>query len=166
LSRATTLRVAGLALAAGVASASGCAPRGSEKQAFTPDVHAASELMAADRAFARDTSARGLDGWLDAFTDDGVQLPTGQPLARGKAELRAVMQPILGDPSTRLRWDPDHASVSASGDLGYTIGRATVGKVGPSGGEVEIARLKYLTVWKRQPDGHWKVAAEVGAADP
>ncbi len=143
-----------------------CAPRGSEKQAFVADVHAESELLSADRAFARATSERGLDGWLDAFTDDGVQLPSGQPIVRGKAEIRTSMAPLLNDPSNRLRWDPDHASVSASGDLGYTIGRATVSKVGPSGGEAEVARLKYLTVWKRQPDGHWKVAVDVGNADP
>jgi len=122
--------------------------------------------MEADRAFERDTSERGIDGWLDAFADDGLQLPAGQPMAEGRAAIRAVMVPLLTDPTTKLRWEPETASVSASGDLGYTVGYATVSKVGPSGGEVIFAKLKYLTVWKRQLDGHWRIAAEVGTADP
>lgn len=144
----------------------GCAPQGSSKRAFTADLPASSELLEADRAFARDTADRGIDGWLDSFTDDGAVLPSGEPIARGKAAVRAVMAPLLSDATTKLRWAPDQASVSASGDLGYTEGHTTVSKVGPSGREVVVAKLKYLTVWKRQPDGHWKVAVEVGTPEP
>jgi ketosteroid isomerase-like protein len=149
-----------------VAAALGCAPKGSSKHPYVADRPAQLELMEADRAFAQETADRGIDGWLDAFADDGVELPNGQPIAKGKAAVRAVMAPLLTDPTTKLRWEPESASVSASGDLGYTLGYATVSKVGPSGGEVTVGKLKYLTVWKRQVDGHWRVAAEVGTADP
>ncbi len=152
-------------LGAAIASAA-CAPAASSKRAFTSDVSAETELLAADRAFARDTSDRGIDGWMEGFTADGVMLPAGQPVARGKAQIRTVMTSLLGDPSTRLEWDPDHASVSASGDLGYTIGHTTVVKTLPNAGELVVARLKYMTVWKRQVDGQWKVAATVGSPDP
>ena len=141
-------------------------PKGQSKRVFTPDVVAEAELLAADRAFARETSDRGVDGWVEAFTEDGVMFPTGQPLAQGKSEVRAVMALLLSDPTTRVEWDPDRAAVAASGDLGYTLGHTTVVKVVPSGGEVVLGRLKYLTVWKRQPSGDWKVAATVGSADP
>jgi ketosteroid isomerase-like protein len=130
------------------------------------DPTAEADLLSADRAFARDTSDRGIDGWLEGFTDDGVMLPTGAPLARGKFEVRAVMATILNDPTTKLEWDPDHASVSASGDLGYTLGHTNVVKVGATGQELVVGRLKYMTVWKRQGDGQWKVAATAGTTDP
>jgi ketosteroid isomerase-like protein len=159
-------RLAALVLAVASALAVACAPSGSSKKAFTSDVHMEAELMEADRSFARDTSDRGIDGWVDAFTDDGVQLPSGEPLARGKAAIRNVMVALLSDPTSKLRWDPDRAQVSSSGDLGYTLGRATVSKVGPSGGELVVAKLKYLSVWKRQADGHWKVAVDVGTPEP
>ncbi len=148
------------------AALSACAPKGSAKHAYVADRSAEDELMDADRAFAADTADRGLAGWLDAFAVDGVELPAGEPIARGKAAIRAVMAPLLSDPTNKLRWEPDSASVSASGDLGYTLGHAVVSKIGPSGGEAVLAKLKYATIWKRQSDGHWRVAVDVGTADP
>jgi ketosteroid isomerase-like protein len=156
-------------LASWVASAGlllACAPAGSSKKAFSSDVKAETELLAADRAFAHETVERGIDGWVEGFADDGVMLPSNVPLARGKAEIRDVMGALLSDPTNRLEWDPDRASVSASGDLGYTIGHTSISKVGPSGAAVVVARLKYVTVWKRQADGKWKAAVTSGTADP
>ncbi len=154
------------ALLAAFALTNACAAGGAAKEPYKPDLRAEKELLAADRAFARDTSERGLDGWVDAFADDGVVLPTGQPLARGKAEVREVMKSLLSDPTTKLEWDPDRASVGASGDLGYTLGHTTVFKVDPAGHELAFAKLKYVTVWKRQLDGRWKVAVSAGTSEP
>ncbi len=153
-------------IALGLLLASACTTKGPSKKPYTRDPVAESELLAADRVFARDTSDRGVDGWVEAFTEDGVMFPTGQPLASGKSEVRAVMAALLSDPTTRVEWDPDRAAVSASGDLGYTLGHTTVVKAIPNGGEVVIGRLKYMTVWKRQPNGDWKVAGTVGSPDP
>jgi ketosteroid isomerase-like protein len=160
------LRAVLLAVLLTTASLGACAPKGSAKHAYVADRTAQAELMDADRAFAEDTGDRGIDGWLDAFAEDGVELPVGEPIAKGKAAIRAVVMGLLSDPTNKLRWEPESASVSASGDLGYTLGHAVVSKVGPSGGEAVLAKLKYVTVWKRQPDGHWRVAVEVGTADP
>jgi uncharacterized protein (TIGR02246 family) len=143
-----------------------CTPKDAADKPFAHDPKAEADLMEADRAFAQRTADRGIDGWLDLFAEDGVELPEGAPLARGKEEVRAVMAPLLSDPSNRLRWEPDEASVSRSGDLGYTLGHATVSKVLPSGQEATLARLKYATIWKRQADGHWKVAVDVGTPEP
>jgi ketosteroid isomerase-like protein len=153
-----------IVLAAGVLVA--CAGKASKTQPYVADKTAERALMAADRAFAQDTADRGLDGWVDAFAEDGVELPEGEPLAEGKEAVRAVMVRLLTDPTNKLRWEPDSASVSAAGDLGYTLGHAVVSKVGPAGGELVIAKLKYVTVWKRQLDGKWKVAVDVGTGDP
>jgi len=158
-------RVAALTGLALVAVAA-CAPGGAGKQPYVSNPKAENELLAADRAFARDTSERGIDGWVDTFADDGVVLLTGQPLGHGRTEVRTVMKELLSDPTTRLDWDPDRAAVAASGDLGYTLGHTTVSKVDPSGHEFTFAKLKYVTVWKRQLDGRWKVAVSAGTPEP
>jgi ketosteroid isomerase-like protein len=157
---------AAVAIAVAVGTLFGCASKASKTQPYVADKAAERALMAADRAFADDTAERGIDGWVDAFADDGVELPEGEPLAEGREAVRAVMVRLLGDPTNKLRWEPDSASISASGDLGYTIGHAVVSKAGPAGGELVLAKLKYVTVWKRQLDGKWRVAVEVGTADP
>jgi ketosteroid isomerase-like protein len=143
-----------------------CAPRGSAKRAFVADIPSERALMEADRDFARETSRRGITGWLDAFADDGVLLPANEPVAKGKVAVRAVMAGLLADPTTHLRWEPSSASVAASGDLGYTLGHATFSKSDPAGQEFVFAKLKYTTVWKRQADGRWKVAVNIGTVEP
>ena len=55
-----------------------------------------------------------------------------------------------------LTWAPDAAEVSASGDLGYTIGtyrRTAGGKTGTG---------SYVTIWKKSSDGAWRVAVDIG----
>lgn len=109
----------------------------------------APELEAADRAFAADTAARGVDGWMAAFEPAGASMRGGARL-EGE-ELAAAMAPMLA--AGRLTWEP-----IASGRrdlLGFTIGRASY-----TGNTT--ARFTYATIWRRQPDGGWKVAFDVG----
>ena len=145
----------------------GCSSSGTSKRPYVGDVRANTELLAADRAFARDTSERGIDAWVDGFADDGVVMSAGVPLVKGKGEIREAMEPLLNDPTNHLEWDPDRVWVSGSGDLGYTLGHTTVTKVVPGGGaEITLVKLKYMSVWRRQADGRWKVAATVGTSEP
>jgi ketosteroid isomerase-like protein len=57
-----------------------------------------------------------------------------------------------------LEWAPVGANIAASGDLGCTVGEAAVTTL--------RAYSKYLTIWKRQPDGAWKFVADGGNARP
>jgi ketosteroid isomerase-like protein len=57
-----------------------------------------------------------------------------------------------------LEWVPVAANIAASGDLGCTVGEALVRARG--------SYSKYLTIWKRQPDGAWKFVADGGNARP
>lgn len=122
-------------------------------------------LLQADRDFARTVAEKGLEGWVSWFTSDGVQFPAKEGLAIGHAAIRRVMADAFADPTLELSWEPAEASAAASGDLGYTIGHAFVSKKGPGGTKVVVSKLKYLTVWKRQPDGSWKVGADLGNLD-
>jgi ketosteroid isomerase-like protein len=136
----------------------GCAP--------APDLEAERQaLMDADRAFAAATAERGVEGWVSYFADDGVQYPK-QGVVIGKEAIRALMAPGLSNPSTVFTWKPESAVVSASGDLGYTRGRWEVGSRDEAG-EVAIgARGNYVSIWRKGPDGAWKVAVDIGNDDP
>lgn len=108
------------------------------------------ELSRADLAFAADTAARGIDGWLAAFEPDGWQLLGGQKVS-GEG-IRAAMGPFLAQ--TRVTWAPTADGVA--GPLGFTIGKATF--EGANGSW----RGTYVTLWHRQPDGTWKVRFDTG----
>ena len=52
-----------------------------------------------------------------------------------------------------IRWQPLHAEVAASGDLGYTWGVAE--SAAAKDGPFKPYGI-YVTIWKRQADGKWK----------
>ena len=124
-------------------------------------------LLDADARFAQEVSERGVEAWVEAFGDEGVMLADSSPLIRGREQIRSTMS-ALGDPrkappELRLRWRPLGAQVSADGTLGWTYGNSL--SVSPRGER----KGKYLTVWRRDQDGSWKVAADQGTpgwADP
>lgn len=60
-----------------------------------------------------------------------------------------------------LLWEPQRAEVAESGELGYTWGLYTLVYSGDDGEDVtEIG--KYLNIWKKQADGMWRVAIDMG----
>lgn len=119
-------------------------------------------MIEADRAFARATAERGADGWTEWFEPEG-SLIRGSGEIVGHADIRAAMEPLLSDATVRLRWSPSRAVASEAGDLGYTVGPYEVVRLEAAPGEDPVlARGLYLTVWRRQADGSWKVVADIG----
>ncbi len=112
----------------------------------------APEIEAADVAFANDTAARGVDGWVAAFDAHGAMMrKTGR--IEGADAIRAAMAPVLA--TTKVAWAP--TASGKRGDLGFTIGKATfIGR--------ESFRSTYVTIWKQQADGSWKVLFDTGRA--
>jgi len=129
----------------------GAAPGGAEDPA---DV-----LREADRAFFRATRERGLEGWLSWFAGDAVVFPPAGALAVGSAALRAHYTGLGGFPAKDFLWDPEEAGITAARDFGWTIGRwgsDASGKPSWAG--------RYMTVWRKEQDGSWKVVADCGYA--
>ena len=117
-----------------------------------------SELRAADSAFA----ARSVhDGAGPAFAEylapDGLTVSGSSGMTCGPA---AVATAFGGLGPGALVWTPALADMAASGDLGMTVGTATV-HVG-----TETSYSKYLTIWRRARDGAWRVVADAGNATP
>jgi ketosteroid isomerase-like protein len=69
----------------------------------------------------------------------------------------------LAQPGAALRWQPVWSE--AGGDLGYTTGRWQLHARGPDGKEAKIETGTYVTVWRRQDDGRWKIAFDLGTDD-
>lgn len=119
-------------------------------------------LLQADAEFARDVAARGTEAWAATFAEDGAMLIANAPLVRGREKIRALMadlgDPRTGRPELIIRWRPLGAQVSDDGTLGWTYGNSVL----ISGRGEQLG--KYLTVWRKQADGTWKVQADQGSA--
>ena len=112
------------------------------------------DVLAQERAFAKDTVRRGMrEAFLTYIADDGVLFAPG-PVS-GKKHLSAAE---LG-PGT-LTWAPAFAGMAVSGDLAFTVGPYvwTDGKVRSAG--------QYLTIWRKDLEGRWRFALDRGTGGP
>jgi uncharacterized protein (TIGR02246 family) len=125
-----------------------------------------SELVEADRLFYEETRARGAEGWAAWFAEQG-RMYREVGYVDGRDAIREAMEPAFADSSRELRWAADTAVVAASGELGYTLGHWEL-VLKTAAGDSIAGRGNYVTIWQRQSDGTWKVAADIGnqAASP
>lgn len=135
-------------------------PVGGSIPASKPAVQArgiAAAAIAADLAFARLAADSGaavaFERWAapDAVTFGGGGLLTRGPRAIG----RAVDFPAIWE------WHPVAAGMARSGDLGWTVGEATIA---PAKGEPTYS--KYLTVWAKAEDGTVRFLTDGGNGRP
>ena len=110
------------------------------------------ELIEVDRAFSAMSQDQGMKtAFIEYLDSNGVILrPNEMPIVGADAIDFLIQQ---DDSDFKLGWDPRHAEVSESGDMGYTYG-------------IYIMRPKqldtvyygtYNSVWKKQHDGKWKL---------
>ena len=145
---------------------SGSSDTGDGSSARQPSVPAESdrdrlraELAAAEAEFERAVSERELDGWVEAFAPNGMMIQPDGPVV-GHEGIRLSMAGAFADSTFSLSWTPDLIGVSDDGTLGYTTGRYERSRV--VAGEETVERGSYFTVWRRQPDGGWRVEADMG----
>jgi ketosteroid isomerase-like protein len=126
----------------------------------TPAVNVEQEraaLMAADRAWSETT--KDPEKMAASIADGGSVYPPGMPIVTGGDAIRKMFTQMMAAPGFTLSWTPTKAEVGAAGDLGYTTGtyQSTMGGVSEKG--------KYVTTWKKQADGAWKVTEDIFNAD-
>jgi ketosteroid isomerase-like protein len=114
--------------------------------------------------FEKARAEKGLDGWLSFFADDTADFVRGNPFTFTKEEMRKHLEKTF-DPADQLTWQPVKIDVASSGDLAYSLGNWQLKGKNPKGEEVTQTG-KYITVWKKQKDGSWKVVADTGTVDP
>jgi ketosteroid isomerase-like protein len=111
-------------------------------------------LIEAERNFSRTSVEKGIrPAFLANLADDAVLFrPDPVP---GKKWLNDNPP----DPG-RLSWEPSYGEVSRSGDMGFTTGPYEYRGAGEN---PRIGYGHFVTVWKKQADGAWKVAIDFGA---
>ena len=114
-------------------------------------------LLALDREWSQST--KDTDKFLSYFAPDASIYPPGMAVATGTGAIRESFTSMNSMPGFSLSWTPTKADVSASGDLGYTVGTYAMTATGIS------EKGKYVTTWKRQPAGEWKVVEDIFNAD-
>jgi ketosteroid isomerase-like protein len=109
-------------------------------------------LVTAEKTFSKTAAEKGIrDSFLRFMADDAIMfLP--DPVNAPRSLRSRPASPGL------LSWFPAYAEVSLAGDLGYDTGPAEYReKAGDKPDQSQFA-----TVWKKQADGAWKAAVDLG----
>jgi ketosteroid isomerase-like protein len=115
-------------------------------------------LVEAERAFAATSLAKGTRAaFLEFLAEDSILFRPGPVTGKKWIEEHPA-------PPTLLTWEPAFADVAQSGDLGYTTGPWEIRPGSPQ--DKPTAYGHFVSVWKRQPDGAWKVVVDLGISHP
>lgn len=130
-------------------------------QAPQPLPQALEQMLQAERDFA----ARALVvGWkrafLEYFSPGAVGFDEGQAGLAHKQIERNPDPPV----DQQLIWEPRFGDVAASGELGYLTGPVQNIRASRDNGRPRYS--SYMSVWKRERDGTFKVVMDVGVPTP
>ncbi|QUD88080.1 YybH family protein [Phenylobacterium montanum] len=122
----------------------------------------ADQLIAVDKAFEAYVAEHGVAQGFKSYMDpkDGLEFAGGEP----KRGAEAIFQAEGGDkpPTSKLTWTPTEAFASKSGDMGVTWGRWTET---PNDTTKKPFTGRYVTVWRKDAEGHWKGLIDIGTPD-
>lgn len=120
-------------------------------------------LYQLEARFAADTAKGGGTAFASWFAPDAVTLANGKAPISGHDAIAAGA--TWSPESYQLTWSPDGARMSPSGDMGFTWGEYH-GLAKDAEGNATRTTGRYMTVWKKQPDGRWKVELDASNDGP
>lgn len=150
-------------LAAAAIAATACAHWPGARGKAEADVRAA--IAAANSEYARALVAGDAHAVAAVFAQDAEVIPTGQRgFISGRAEIEAYEASRL-EGRRYLDVVITTTQLEVSGDLAWESGTSSVTV---QQGEKATATLtgRYLAVWRREPDGRWRIRADLPVTDP
>ena len=118
------------------------------------------QLLQADRGFNQAIHAKLAEG-LGSYLADNAVVPSTPPLA-GKQAIVAFYRKAFADPDFSISSSATKAEVFAGGKMGYTVGKFA-SKSRDQSGQLMEQEGTYITVWKKQEDGSWKIIEHTGS---
>jgi uncharacterized protein (TIGR02246 family) len=145
------------------AVAAGCV-QNFQKPAAMDDTRAADEaaIRAGDAEFVKAAESKDLEKCMSLYADDAVFLASGTPAAVGKDNIRNDIQGLLAAPGLQFTVNIASVTVARSGDLAMDQGTVSETYTDKKGQPV-TGTSQYVLVWKKMPDGSWKIAADTSA---
>lgn len=106
-----------------------------------------------------------LDSWIAMWDEDAVKMATGKPTVYGKEDI-LVYRTGVDEKVVFERFDISIEEIQPAGDYGWVQGRYDIVAIPKKGGDKMVNTGTYLTVFKKQPDGSWKIYRDTMMADP
>ncbi len=123
-----------------------------------PDHPALDSLVEAERAFAQTCQEKGIrESFLAFLADEAMVFRPHAVSGRKWYQERPASSGVLS-------WEPSFADVAASGDFGYTTGPWEYKQARTDSQSVAFGH--FVSVWKKQANGEWRVVIDEGIDHP
>lgn len=125
-------------------------PAGPERRGL--DEEAIRELLART---ARANNEGDVDGWLSAFASGAVYMPQGVPAVTDREGLRAIAEAGFGSWDAEIEIVP--VEITVSGEWAFGRARVTGQVTSRTSGERITVDNKELLVFRKRPEGGWRI---------
>jgi ketosteroid isomerase-like protein len=112
------------------------------------------QVMAAEGEFVATMAARDFAKFGTYVADEAIFFG-GSGATRGKAAVLAAWKPFFDAPTPPFSWKPETVEVLQSGTLALSSGPV----LNPAGERVGT----FNSIWRKEPDGRWKVVFDKGS---
>lgn len=122
----------------------------------------ARQLLDADKAFARMSVEKNpTDAFEFYMAEDIIFVPMGEKLMTD----RAAIIKYFSDGVVSIAWTPMRAEVAKSKDFGYSYGVSEM-KFKDKDDKVVTRYYNYISVWRKNKKGEWKMIVDMGNPHP
>ncbi len=131
-----------------------------------PDTRAADEkaIRAEVAEWDKAAIAKDLDKTISFYAPDASIFPPNAPIATTPEQRRQLWSQLLSTPGMTVSFATTKVEVARSGDIAYETGTYQLTSTDKKG-KTTTSKGKYVVVWKKQPDGKWKAAADIWNPD-
>ena len=137
------------------------------KTAAMADTGAVTDAIKADeKAWNEQFAAKDVDSLAARYTSDAYFIVPGMKGLTGSANIRKAFEEAVKDPAFAVDFASDKIDVAESGDLAYSRGHFTEKATDPATKQVVTHSGSYITVYRKQDDGSWKVTEDFTAIEP
>jgi uncharacterized protein (TIGR02246 family) len=156
------LMILSLAAFIAISFTAACSNQTAQAPAAPPDTRKADEaaIRAASSDWNKAAQAKDFDKAASYYSEDAVFLVDKGALVKGKNSIRMVWKDILAPSAPALSFTTTVVEVARSGDIAYEYGTAEF-TTAYMKGKPSVEKAKYVTVWKKQPNGSWKAAVDI-----
>jgi ketosteroid isomerase-like protein len=95
------------------------------------------------------------------YTDDALLVPPDEPIVRGKQAIaewykyQLKKDQLIENPKVTLE------EIEACGNLGFNRGNFILKLESETADKPIIRNLRFITIWRKQPDGSWKFYRDI-----
>jgi ketosteroid isomerase-like protein len=130
-----------------------------------PDMAALKKTVDDYNAASRGALMGGnMDAPVAFFTDDGLEMAPNMATAKGKDAIKAMWTQMMSSGAKMTAVDFTTTDLQAGGTVAYEIGTYAMTISVPGMGEIKDVG-KYVSLWRQQADGTWKLRAETWNTD-